>query len=164
MKISQFVSLLLLGCLLQSFSSFAQNRTHKTEQKRKIDVIIEVNGNLVKSELSELHLELNNGTTPKIETQYQPGHLTVSAKDYMRIDTAKEVKIFFDNYSKKGGKLYVTKFKVKLVHAMLSQPYLIVSCYDFNDKDYKRLYENETNKEYAVDITYPGSNPLARNK
>jgi hypothetical protein len=150
--------------LLHFSNSVAQKKKHHAEEKRKIDVIIEVNSHLVKGEMPELRIEMNNGTTPKIETQYLPGHLIISERDFKRLDTAKKFDLCFDNYSYKSRKLYITKFKVKITHSDLEQPYLIVSCYDFNDKDYRRAYQTATNREFAVDITYPGSTLLARNK
>jgi len=164
MKLLQFTPLLVLGCLLQFSNSFAQKKKHHVEEKRKIDVIIEVNSHLVKGEMPELRIEMNNGTTPKIETQYLPGHLIVSERDFKRLDTAKKFDLCFDNYSYKSKKLYITKFRIKLTHEELEKPYLIISCYDFNDKDYRRAYQSAANKEFAVDLTYPGSTFLARNK
>jgi hypothetical protein len=164
MKLSQFTPLLVLGFLLLSFNSFAQKKRHHVEEKRRIDVIIEVNNRLVKGEMPELRIEINNNTAPKIETQYLPGHLFMSERDFKRLDTAKKFDLCFDNYSYKSKKLYITKFKVRISHAELEKPYLIVSCYDFNDRDYKRAYESATNKEFAVDLTYPGSTLLAKNK
>jgi hypothetical protein len=163
MKLSQFTTLLILGCLLQPVVSFAQKR-HKIAGPHKIDLIIEVNSDLLIGDMPDLHLELNNGAGPKIDAQYIPGHLIVGNKDFMALDAAKEFTLCFDNYTYQSRKLFITKFKIKIVHSLLSEPYLVLSCYDFNNKQYRRWYENASNKEYAVDIVHPGSTLLAKNK
>jgi len=125
---------------------------------RKIDMIIEINRVLVNGEIKNIHLELTcDGSTKRIDAEYIPGHLLLDSQDFIRIDTTNVFTLCFDHAMNIRGYSKITNFKVKISHHLLNQAYMILYCFDFHNKKYRRLYKNALNQDFVVAIDFPNS-------
>jgi hypothetical protein len=140
-----------------------QNRVCNAQEVKKIDLIIEVNNELIISDLSNIYIQVNH-SPEKISVGYSPGHLIINSTEYSKIDTAKILTLFFNYNTFFKQKQNTTNFKIDLTQIMLKQRYLILSCYDFHDRKYQRWYKRSPNQTFAFDIIYPGSGILISNK
>lgn len=149
--------ILLIFFLMASLVTLTNGQDHR------INFIIQVNENLIENQLSNLYLSLDD---EKLEVNYLPGELVISDENYDLINSGdiKSFYLHFDYNTYSGQKHSIVNFFVELTSETLKQPYVILNCYDFRDKLYKRRYQHLTSEDFICELVYPGSGRLIRKK
>ncbi len=149
--------ILLIFLLIVSLVTLTNGQDHR------INFIIQVNEKLIENQLSNLHLSLD---AEKMEVSYVPGELVISDKNHDLINSGdiKKFYLHFDYNTYPGQRHSIAKFFVELTPEILKQPYVILSCYDFRDRLYKRRYQYLTSEDFICELVYPGSGRLIRKK
>ena len=132
-------------------------------QDHRINFIIQVNEELIENQLSNLYLSIED---KRLETNYVPGELVISNKNYDSINSGdiENFYLHFDYNSYKGQRHSIANISVELTPEILKQPYVILNCYDFRDKLYKRRYQHLTSENFICELIYPSSGRLIRKR
>jgi hypothetical protein len=122
-------------------------------------MIIDVNDELVTSEISGVYLnfENKNGTSEKILIGYHPGELLLEQNSWNTINSEQTQKITlsFTYYTWKRKKEKIATFEIEMEKYLFNKRYLILHVYDFRDRKYRRKYGCLTEENYIFDFNYP---------
>lgn len=122
------------------------------------NVIIQINNELITSGLLRMKIIINNSPYT-YSAEYVPGELSISEKawDIIKQDSIGKFQLNFQYQTFKGQRSKFASFEVDLTKSLLQQKYLIINVYDFRKKRFERWYGPYTNKDYLVELSYPGS-------
>ena len=145
----KFKLLLLLAIIIFSKSGFGQN----------LNMVIDVNGQLITSEIGGVYLnfEYNDGTKDKIAIGYHPGELLLNENSWEKIKSEKTKKsiLTFDYYTYKRGNQEIATFTVEMEKYHFNKRYLILHVYDFRERKYRRKYGCLTDEDYIYEFNFP---------
>ena len=126
---------------------------------QNLNMIIDVNDELVTSEISGVYLDFENkdGTSEKILIGYHPGELLLEQNSWKKINSEQTQKITlsFTYYTWKRKKEKITTFEIEMEKYLFNKRYLILHVYDFRDRKYQRKYGCLTEENYIFDFNYP---------
>ncbi|CAN5332796.1 hypothetical protein BH23BAC2_BH23BAC2_18290 [soil metagenome] len=126
---------------------------------QNLNMIIDVNNELVTSEISGAYLnfENKNGTKERIQIGYHPGELILEQNSWNKINSEETTKITlsFNYYTWKRNNQENATFEVEMKKYHFDMQYLILHVYDFRERKYRKKYGCLTDKEYITDFNYP---------
>ena len=122
-------------------------------------MIIDVNNNLITSEISGVHLtfENENKTIEKIPIGYHPGELLLDQNSWKKIksvETKKTILSFTYHTWKRNNQKNVT-FEIEMKKYHFDKRYLILHIYDFRERKYRRKYGCLTDENYVFEFNFP---------
>jgi len=133
---------------------------------QNVNLIIQVNDKITEQgQVANLYIKFSNeNQSERFYVDYYPGDLTLNENVWSKINSSSTAKFYlhFDYYTYKKGKQHIKNFDIEIDKKLLEQPYLIMSIYDFRDKQYKRWYQWHTKESYFVEFKYPHSGILIR--
>jgi hypothetical protein len=145
-----------LLCILSLFS--------KLVTAQNVNMVIQINDKLIRSEISGLRLVFDSGLNRKtIPVGYIPGELLLNDSAWKEISIHPGMFALHFDYTDYSKRKYSTSnFDVDLTLHILQQRYFVLNVYDFSDRKYRNWYQYITDKNYLVEIEYPGRGKYIR--
>lgn len=129
-------------------------------QKKDINFIISIDGDIVTSNLSGFKLVavLRDGVEQTVKSDYYPGNLSVSEVDYnMLLDTnTRTVFIVFDYVERCRNFDKTYNYKIDLKKGWLTNYYYILRIYNTSKRQYRKVYSPLEGQTYTYEYDYPG--------
>jgi len=141
----------LILCLFVYQVSTAQ------ENRKSFDFIISVDEKIAKT-LSRPAIIVKQGTNilEKIDIQYHPGNLSLSAEDYNMIFLEQEITLFlqFDYYQYSSkGKQEIYNYEIEIGKNWFEQSFVILKIYNTHKKKYRKRFDPlSKDKSYTFEL------------
>jgi hypothetical protein len=132
-----------------------------------VNLIIQVNEELVHSEISDLHIKIEGDTNQsKIYVSYVPGRLMLNADAWSRLnsDTSRNFTLYFTFTTYRRGRQESVNFYVAMTRRHLNTSYLILNIYDFRSRKYRSWYQYRTKNEFLAELRFENSGIIPRQR
>lgn len=149
-KINIIVVIILIGII----RSFGQ------DMERRINLVISIDGNMVRSIINASILIDNN---QHIELGYIPGELILNNDDFEKFINSNSHDLIFDYYEYAGKKQLLHHYEIELKKVWFEQSYIVLRIYNMDKKKNKKIFYPLQGKEYTYEIDLP-SNSITRIK
>jgi hypothetical protein len=134
-------------------------RGYCQENKKNLDLILVVDGNIAVGSISSLKIELNDsGKTITLEPSYYPGNLSMNVSDYAMLmgDSASNILLKFTFYEYVNQKQKYYNYEIELKKPWLTDYFNILYIYNLNKERYKgKLKPVAKGKNYNFELQSP---------